>query len=193
MYTWSDGVCLIHHGIKGQKWGVRRFQNEDGSYTDEGRARRRFGEQKEYSRDSKLANDIYRTLSDVEKMRVLGSNRIDSEYQNDSDYTSAAYSSIMSYMNVPVSFLDIYKDSTGRGQIAIAVRNDPKYRGKGLAKNAVKKGIDWFEKNDDILELEWSTFKDNVASNKLAIDMGFVQIDSNDPHFNVYTKSKEKK
>lgn len=30
---------LIHHGIKGQKWGVRRYQNEDGSLTDEGRAR----------------------------------------------------------------------------------------------------------------------------------------------------------
>lgn len=23
---------LSHHGIKGQKWGLRRFQNEDGSY-----------------------------------------------------------------------------------------------------------------------------------------------------------------
>jgi len=30
---------LIHHGIKGQKWGIRRFQNEDGSLTAEGRAR----------------------------------------------------------------------------------------------------------------------------------------------------------
>lgn len=32
---------LMHHGIKGQRWGNRRFQNEDGSYTDAGRARRR--------------------------------------------------------------------------------------------------------------------------------------------------------
>lgn len=31
---------LQHHGIKGQKWGVRRFQNEDGTYTDLGNKRR---------------------------------------------------------------------------------------------------------------------------------------------------------
>lgn len=32
---------LVHHGILGQKWGVRRFQNPDGSYTEEGKRRRR--------------------------------------------------------------------------------------------------------------------------------------------------------
>ena len=30
---------LYHHGIKGQKWGVRRFQNKDGSLTVKGRQR----------------------------------------------------------------------------------------------------------------------------------------------------------
>lgn len=30
---------LMHHGIKGQKWGVRRFQNTDGSLTTRGKAR----------------------------------------------------------------------------------------------------------------------------------------------------------
>ena len=30
---------LAHHGIIGQKWGVRRFQNEDGTLTAEGKAR----------------------------------------------------------------------------------------------------------------------------------------------------------
>ena len=34
---------LSHHGIKGQKWGVRRFQYENGSYTPEGRERYRAG------------------------------------------------------------------------------------------------------------------------------------------------------
>lgn len=42
MYTWTDGSdYLMHHGILGQKWGVRRFQNLDGSYTSEGKKRRR--------------------------------------------------------------------------------------------------------------------------------------------------------
>ena len=30
---------LYHHGIKGQKWGIRRWQNEDGTLTEEGKAR----------------------------------------------------------------------------------------------------------------------------------------------------------
>lgn len=30
---------LAHHGIKGQRWGVRRFQYEDGSLTSAGRDR----------------------------------------------------------------------------------------------------------------------------------------------------------
>ena len=30
---------LRHHGIKGQKWGVRRFQNKDGSLTPAGKKR----------------------------------------------------------------------------------------------------------------------------------------------------------
>jgi hypothetical protein len=35
----SPQAYLVHHGIKGQKWGVRRFQNEDGSLTAAGRKR----------------------------------------------------------------------------------------------------------------------------------------------------------
>ena len=36
-YRYTDEI--YHHGIKGQKWGVRRFQNKDGSLTSAGKER----------------------------------------------------------------------------------------------------------------------------------------------------------
>ena len=34
-----DSNYLQHYGIKGQKWGIRRYQNEDGTLTPAGKAR----------------------------------------------------------------------------------------------------------------------------------------------------------
>lgn len=45
---------LYHHGIKGQKWGVRRYQNADGSLTSAGKRR----------------YDVENARSDLKKERV---------------------------------------------------------------------------------------------------------------------------
>lgn len=34
-----DGLSMYHHGIKGQRWGIRRYQNPDGSLTEAGQRR----------------------------------------------------------------------------------------------------------------------------------------------------------
>jgi len=41
---------LMHHGVKGQRWGVRRYQNEDGSLTEAGK---RKAEKAEIKSDAK--------------------------------------------------------------------------------------------------------------------------------------------
>lgn len=40
---------LYHHGIKGMRWGIRRFQKENGSLTPAGKKKKRYSEQDESS------------------------------------------------------------------------------------------------------------------------------------------------
>lgn len=54
---------LYHHGIKGQKWGVRRFQNKDGSLTSAGERRRN-------SLDSQSTDTQKKQLSDKQKKAI---------------------------------------------------------------------------------------------------------------------------
>lgn len=57
---------LYHHGIKGMRWGVRRYQNSDGTLTDAGK-RRNAKQQREWNAknasqlsDKELSNQILR-------------------------------------------------------------------------------------------------------------------------------------
>lgn len=55
-FTDWEGTCLVHHGIKGQKWGVRRFQNPDGTLTEAGKKRYQKEFYKQLKKDSKYAS-----------------------------------------------------------------------------------------------------------------------------------------
>lgn len=58
---------LQHHGILGQKWGHRRFENEDGTLTEEGKQR--------YSKSNRLKRSA--GSRNTEKMREAKNKNID--------------------------------------------------------------------------------------------------------------------
>ena len=174
---------LYHHGIKGMKWGVRRYQNKDGSLTEEGkvrvRARNNIIRNRPYTDD---VNNIVKTLSTKEK-KLLGAELdkdwIEKEYENET-LANKGKTFVTKVGDTPISFIEIWTNGGKTGQIAIAIRNEEQYRGKGYASKEVEKAIKWADRyrKYTIDELEWWAEKSNTGSRKLAEKYGFEESDN---------------
>lgn len=72
---------LIHYGIEGQKWGVRRFQNEDGTWTEDGLVRRRKDQKHLFRKQERLGRKFDRYTqkmeSDMQKGKKISDRRIE--------------------------------------------------------------------------------------------------------------------
>ena len=91
---------LTHSGIKGQRWGVRRYQNEDGTLTEEGKQRYGYYDRSDGSKDYKrLEKDAEKDAKEYARAKAFygegaGTRRkqiknLISERMKDEDYKAA--------------------------------------------------------------------------------------------------------
>ena len=77
---------LYHYGVKGMKWGVRRYQNENGTLTSEGKKRAK----QEYKEDNKTAYELGKAATIYGhaaarsmKRTIKLENKLDKQYAKD--------------------------------------------------------------------------------------------------------------
>ena len=112
---------LQHHGIKGQKWGVRRFQNKDGSLTLAGKRRQKQDDgpiHEDYSKSHDTKS--VKSMSDKELRDRI--NRLNMERQ--------------------YAQLTATEKSMGKKTVSEVLLNVGKELAKEYLKNYAKKGIE---------------------------------------------------
>ena len=102
---------LMHYGVKGMKWGVRRYQNPDGTLTEEGR--RRYGKDIDTSKPAKRVRD----MSDEELAGAVNRLRSEKAYK---DLMGELYPEKVTLMDKVVSKL---KNETIPNTISQVVQN----------------------------------------------------------------------
>ena len=85
---------LYHHGIKGMRWGVRRYQNKDGSLT--GAGKKRYHEDYAKAHDSKSVQQ----MSDRELRERNNRLQMEQQYANLTRKTSKGKKAVQTFISV---------------------------------------------------------------------------------------------
>lgn len=180
---------LYHYGVKGMKWGVRRYQNSDGSLTAAGKKRLAKSIKKQYPKNSTNAawkqarNDIADDLADNynAQLRVHMSNiREKRKFFDRADDAQSAFYNSKEYDNIRESS---YKETYDWFE-----KNDPDYLRRIIsANNGDKTTLRRFSDFDTMMDgvLDHNIFE---SRNKFLKKKGFDPKDVDDA-FGEYMKA----
>lgn len=109
MYYICNENYLAHHGILGMKWGVRRYQNEDGSLTNAGRRHlarlQRQEERKDLRWIKRNQSRIYKTAYRASKKELKAYDRELAKYVSPKLKNGQTSKAFAAYHNVKMAEL----------------------------------------------------------------------------------------
>lgn len=190
---------LIHYGTPGQKWGERKYQNEDGTWTEEGKERRRVGKEND-TVESRTENYIktIKSLSDKDFKLFTGdpnkSKEQDIEIMKRNIKLQPNYKDsleiVSKHGNVTLAWMNKHYFNFGlNGQWEMGWATDPKARGTGVTQANIKEAIELIREQNDV-PISAIIDPDNIASIKTAEKAGFKEFAT---VYNPSTKKLEKK
>ena len=130
MWQYQKTDELYHHGVLGMKWGVRRYQNKDGSLTARGKKRRQMSA--DAAEVSKLKKKRVYEMSNEEIRKVNNRSKLENELKRNN---------IKSFGRIAVGTAAVgtVLASLGRVGSTIDSLNKIKNFGKPIVKKLIKK------------------------------------------------------
>lgn len=154
---------LYHHGVKGMKWGIRRYQNSDGTLTAKGK--KKYSESNRYITKNGETVDIITSKSRVFKEKIPDANGVfKTKVSEETVHTMYANGK-----KVAIAYLDIYGNDTNLNWIS----TKSKQQGKGYAQTMMDHVIKYSKDRNGSLTMSLEVPDDDLNALHIYEKYGF--------------------